>query len=76
VTRAAVPELLVDTDDWCIPSLAEWREYAEAKPSLGVPSLYYSRAVDATGEEFEERDYETLRRTWAAWRDAHVGSLR
>ena len=76
VARAAVPELLVDTDDWCIPSLAEWREYVEAKPSLGVPSLYYSRAVDATGEEFEERDYEALRRTWAAWRDAHVRSLR
>ncbi|MBA2383336.1 MAG: hypothetical protein H0V68_01545 [Actinobacteria bacterium] len=76
VARAAVPELLVDTDDWCVPSLAEWREYVEVKPSLGVPSLYYSRAVDATGEAFEERDYDALRRTWAAWRDAHARSIR
>jgi hypothetical protein len=76
VVRAALPELLVDTDDWCVPSLAEWREYVEAKSSLGVPSLYYSSAVDATGEAFEEHDYEALRRTWAAWRDAHARSLR
>lgn len=70
VVRSSMPEVLVDTDDWCVPSLEEWREYAEAKPMLGVPSLYYARAVDATGETFEARDYEALRRTWAAWRAA------
>jgi hypothetical protein len=70
VARTACPELLVDTDDWCVPSLEEWREYAEAKPGLGVPSLYYAWALDATGERFEERDYETLRRTWGEWRAA------
>ncbi len=70
VVRAACPELLIDTDDWSVPSLAEWREYVEAKPGLGIPSLYYARGVDATGEPFEERDYEALRRTWAAWREA------
>ena len=49
VARAAVPELLVDTDDWCVPSLAEWREYVEVKPSLGVPSLYYATRVGRDG---------------------------
>jgi len=68
VVQAACPEVLVDTDDWCMPNLAEWREYAEEKHLLGVPSLYYARAVDATGETFEARDYATLRRTWDAWR--------
>jgi len=68
VVRAACPELLVDTDDWRIPSLEEWREYVELKPSLGIPSLYYDRALDATGETFEPRDYDALRRTWAEWR--------
>jgi hypothetical protein len=68
VARAACPELLIDTDDWRIPSLGEWREYVEEKPALGIPSLYYADAVDATGEAFEPRDYEALRRTWAAWR--------
>jgi hypothetical protein len=76
VARAATPELLIDTDDWCVPSLAEWREYVEAKPALGIPSLYYASALDATGEAFEEADYEALRRTWAAWRDVRAGSLR
>ncbi len=70
VARAACPELLVDTDDWRIPSLREWREYAEEKPLLGVPSLYYSQSLDATGESFEPQDYEALRRTWATWRAA------
>jgi hypothetical protein len=68
VVRAACPGVLVDTDDWCVPDLAGWREYAEAKPTLGVPSLYYSTHLDLTGEALEERDYETLRRTWDAWR--------
>jgi hypothetical protein len=70
VTRAACPELLIDTDDWSVPSLAEWRDYVEAKPLFGVPSLYYARGVDATGERFEPEDYAALRRTWAAWRDS------
>ena len=49
VARAACPELLVDTDDWRIPSLREWREYAEEKPVLGVPSLYYSQSLGRDG---------------------------
>jgi hypothetical protein len=65
VARAACPELLIDTDDWCVPSLAEWREYLAAKKSLGVPSLYYADALDLTGEAFEAEDYEALRRAWA-----------
>jgi hypothetical protein len=70
VARAACPELLVDTDDWSVPSLAAWREYVEVKTTLGVPSLYYVSGVDATGEAFEPADYEALRRTWAAWRSS------
>jgi hypothetical protein len=67
VTRAALPELLVDTDDWRVPSLAAWREYLEAKPELGVPSLYYATHVDGTGEPLEEADYHLLRSVWNRW---------
>ena len=63
-----IGELLIDTDDWRIPSLAEWREYVETKPELGIPSLYYANGIDATGEQFEPEDYAALRRTWAEWR--------
>ena len=67
VTRAALPDLLVDTDDWRVPSLAAWREYQEAKPGLGVPSLYYATHIDATGEPFLEADYHLLRSMWDRW---------
>jgi hypothetical protein len=65
VVRAACPELLIDTDDWCVPSLAEWRRYLAVKTALGVPSLYYADALDLTGEEFQPEDYEALRKAFA-----------
>ncbi|HEX5013344.1 MAG TPA: hypothetical protein VFV72_04220 [Candidatus Limnocylindrales bacterium] len=68
VVRAACPDHLVDTDDWCAPSLAGWRAYAETKPSLGVPALYYTTSLDLTGERFQAADYELIRRTWAEYR--------
>jgi hypothetical protein len=68
VVRAVCPELPIDTDDWRIPSLAEWRAYLELKPRLGVPALYYANALDASGERFEPADYAALRETWASWR--------
>jgi len=70
VARAACPELLIDTDDWCVPDLETWRAYVELKPELGVPSLYYATHLDATGESLAPSDYEALRRTWALWRTA------
>ena len=67
VAVAACPELLVDTDDWRIPSLEAWREYLELKPELGVPSLYYASHLDATGEPLEPEDYAALARSWERW---------
>jgi hypothetical protein len=69
VAHAACPELLVDTDDWCVPSLAAWREYAAEKPRLGVPALYYVDRIDSSGERLGPDDYRALRETWAAWRE-------
>jgi hypothetical protein len=62
VARAALPDRLVDTDDWASPGLETWREYLEAKPDLGVPAFYYATHLDLTGEALEERDYAALRR--------------
>jgi hypothetical protein len=73
VARAACPELPIDTDDWCIPDLATWREYLAVKSDLGVPSLYYSSHLDATGESLALEDYDALRRTWAEWRARFAG---
>lgn len=70
VVRAACPELLVDTDDWCVPDLASWRAYLEEKPGLGIPALYYVSHLDRTLEALMDEDYEALARTWAAHRAA------
>ena len=67
LARAAVPELLIDTDDWRIPSREAWREYLAVKHELGVPSLYYATHVDLTGEALEPQDYLALRAAWERW---------
>ena len=66
VVRAACPELLIDTDDWCAPDLSQWREYLAAKSGIGVPALYYTTHLDRTGETLEPCDYAALRELWAA----------
>jgi hypothetical protein len=68
VVHAACPELLVDTDDWCVPNLAAWREYLQAKGVFGVPALYYAEKLDASGEELEPGDFEAIKAVWSEWR--------
>jgi hypothetical protein len=65
VVAAACPQLLVDTDDWCMPDRAQWREYLAVKGELGVPALYYTTHLDRTGERLEDRDYEALAALWS-----------
>jgi hypothetical protein len=71
VARAAVPELLVETDDWAMPDRAAWRAWLEAKPALGIPSLYHTTHLDVTGEPLGAADAAAVRRTWASYRAAH-----
>ena len=68
VVHAACPELLVDTDDWAVPSKRAWREYLAVKAELGVPSLYYATHLDLTGEPLDDDDYAALREVWTKWR--------
>jgi hypothetical protein len=76
VVQAACPELLIDTDDWSAPNLAEWRRYLEVKPLLGIPALYYAEGLDFTGEEFDVEDYGALRDAWSQWRRRRVSGAR
>jgi hypothetical protein len=68
VVGAGTPELLIETDDWCLPDRATWRHYLEEKPKMGVPSLYYATEIDLSGESLDEEDYAALRRVWSEWR--------
>jgi hypothetical protein len=70
IARAAVPELLVDSDDWAMPDLATWREFQRAKAGLGVPSLYYATHIDQSGEALGPEDDALLRELWEAPRSA------
>jgi hypothetical protein len=69
VARAALPEVLIDTDDWAVPDKETWREYLELKAELGVPSLYYATQLDVSGEHLDDDDYAAVRRVWAGWRE-------
>jgi len=54
VAKAALPDVLIDTDDWTIPDKCTWREYLEVKGGLGVQSLYYATHLDLSGEALDE----------------------
>ncbi|RIH80806.1 hypothetical protein Mterra_03461 [Calidithermus terrae] len=63
VARAACPHLLIDTDNWPMPSLGAWREYTRLQPELGIPSLYFATHVDS-GEALTPEDYALVRAAW------------
>lgn len=67
IAAAIEPGILIDTDDWCMPSRAEWRSYLAVKPDLGVPALYYATGIDHSGEAFDDQDYAAIRDAWARW---------
>jgi hypothetical protein len=69
VVRAACPELPIDTDDWPVPDKRSWRAFLQAKPGIGVPSLYYASHLDRSGEELDDDDYAALRTAWALWKE-------
>jgi hypothetical protein len=64
VAHAALPDVLIDTDDWAMPDKRTWRQYLELKPSLGVASLYYATHLDLTDEALDDGDYAAVRRVW------------
>lgn len=70
VAIRALPDMPIDTDQWPMPSRAEWLQYAEIQPSLGVPALYYLETIDRSGERIEAEDLAVIRRTWRRYRAA------
>lgn len=70
IATRALPEHLIDTDQWPMPSLAEWLDYSAAQPALGVPSLYYLESIDRSGEHIRPADLATIAGTWADYRES------
>ena len=67
VARAALPQHLIDTDNWPMPSRAAWRDYLRLQPRLGVPSLYFATHLDGDGQPITPDDARLIRGTWAIW---------
>jgi hypothetical protein len=68
VARAALPDVIIDTDNWPMPNITAWRDYVRLQPDLGVPSLYFATHVDSTREQLTADDYQLIRDSWARWR--------
>ena len=64
VVSRAMPDHLVDTDQWPMQTRADWLGYAERQAGLGVPSLYYVEAIDNSREEISGADLEQVARWW------------
>lgn len=67
VAHAALPQHLIDTDNWPMPSLEAWRSYTRLQPQLGIPSLYFATNIDGDGQALTAQDYDLIRTTWAQW---------
>jgi hypothetical protein len=66
VVSRAMPDHLVDTDQWPMQTRADWLGYAQAQAGLGVPSLYYVDAIDNSQEPIDTHDRAQV----AAWWDS------
>lgn len=69
VARAAMPDCLIDTDNWPMPSKAAWLDYVRLQPDLGVPSLYYLWHMDNSDEAITDADLDVVRDAWARARE-------
>ena len=63
--RAAMENVLIDTDAGGLGSRRDFRRWIRAQPALGVPDLYY---LTAQGDvPFDAEDVALIRETWAAY---------
>jgi hypothetical protein len=72
VVRAALPDHPIDTDQWPMADLAQWRSYVVAQTRLGVPALYYVERIDRSGEELTADDLALAADNWRSYRAARA----
>jgi hypothetical protein len=69
IVRAAMPGVPIDTDDWAMPSLDEWRAWQRSKPQEGVPALYHVEGLGTVDERLAAGDLRLVERAWAKYRE-------
>lgn len=68
IAKAALPDRVIDTDNWPMPSKSAWLDYVKIQPDLGVPSLYYLWHMDNSPEDITDEDLDVVRDCWKRWR--------
>lgn len=68
VVNAALPDHLIDTDQWPMPSREQWLAYADEQPRLGIPALYYVRSIDNSQEFITADDLHAIALGWRTYR--------
>ncbi|MEM8737063.1 MAG: hypothetical protein AAGG38_01100 [Planctomycetota bacterium] len=65
---------LINTDNWPVHSMAEWRRAMPVQPELGIPATWYTHGVrgerDSQVHPFTDEDYDRWREVWTAYMDS------
>ncbi|WP_456817388.1 hypothetical protein [Cellulomonas sp. URHB0016] len=69
IVAAVLPGHLVDTDQWPVADLVQWRAYVTEQGSWGVPALYYAERLDRSGDELGDADLALVAAAWAGYRE-------
>lgn len=70
IAAVALPGHLLDTDQWPMLDVAQWRDYVAAQGEGGVPALYYAERIDRSGEPLTAADLALVAAGWRAYRAA------
>lgn len=69
---AACSDWLINTDNWPMYDLNQWREYLPVQPELGIPATWFTEGVRGEGnqhfEPFTDDDYQQWRVIWTQYR--------
>ncbi|GIG26686.1 hypothetical protein [Cellulomonas denverensis] len=68
IAGAMLPGHLIDTDQWPMTDLAQWREYVGAQAEGGVPALYYAERMDRSDEQLTADDLALVAQLWQEYR--------
>lgn len=69
IARSCHPAWLIDTDNDLMINKEMWRKYIALQPLLGNPDTYYATGIAQSGEDFDQRDYELLRKVFREYRE-------
>jgi len=77
LAHAAMPDKLIDTDNWPMPDKKSWLDYVRIQPELGIPSLYYLWCMDNSDEEISDTDLDQVRQAWERYsHEKEIGSQK